>query len=363
MTEIERNRESFEAVFFEAVFFELGATNEPEDSVERDLYIVFNAKATGFRELLATVVLARLIDEKYDPTVALYECHPRPLYEQIIRPVLRERGVPCGQSGPLNVAKAAERLGEQWAAQRRPRPVALAMLRLVEELLRMTQTELLLFAAELGSRFSALALEVVLTRADLAPIDSAAELARVSRELIDSYPLGGATPQLLVGVVLEAEFLAIADAEVEGARDSVSTTNLTSGKVGDVSVKVDDALTRVYEVTVKPFTPQRIDECVQSIDGFYASAPPEDMVVIVLCRPQDVPADCSPTSEPLFLGELIEGGIVFEFVDIYGWLAGKLAELPLTGRRYFFEQVQEFLNGARIPKEVRQFWTESFSNS
>lgn len=355
---VERTRESFEDVFFEA-----NVSYETPPSVEDDLDVVFASRATGFRELLATVVFARLIDGRYDPTVWLYECHPRPLYEQIIRPVLRERGVPCGQSGPLNVAKATEKLNDQWAAQRRPPRVAQAMLRLVEEALTMRSAELRLFARELGYRFEALALEVVLTQAHLPPVDSSAELTRVSRHLIDCHPLGGQTPQLLVGVALEAEFLPIGSATVEGARDSVSTTNLTSGKVGDVAVTIDGGLARVYEVTVKPFTPQRIDECVQSIHGYFADTPPDDMVVIVLCRPEDVPADCSPTSDPLFLGELIQSGIVFEFVNIYGWLAGKLAELPLSGRRYFFEQVQDYLNGSRVPKEVRRSWTDSFSDS
>ncbi|WP_156745298.1 hypothetical protein [Mycobacterium sp. 1165178.9] len=353
---VERSRESFEELFFHA-----NVTYEVPMRVEVDLNVVFASRATGFRELLTTVVFARLIDYQYDPTVELYECHPRPLYEQIIRPVLRERGVPCGQSGPLNVAKAAKSLNEQWAAQRRPPQVAQAMLRLIEEALTMRPAGLGAFARELGVRFDALALEVVLTKAYLPPVDSSAELARVARHLIDRHPLGGATPQLLVGVALEAEFLPIGGACVEGARDSVSTTNLTSGKVGDVAVTIDGALARVYEVTIKPFTPQRIDECVQSIDGYFSHKLPEDMVVIVLCRQGDVPADCKPTSDPLFLGELIRGGIVFEFVNIYGWLAGKLAELPLTGRRYFFEQVQDYLNGSRVPKEVRQSWINSFS--
>jgi hypothetical protein len=352
------------------LFFEGEASGVLPTSAKADLDTVFASRTFGFRELLATVVFAKLIDKDYDPTASpeepndphrgLYSCNPRPLYEAFVRPLLQDRGVPCRQSGPLNIAKATERLNQQWAAQRRPRGDAQAMLRLVELLMGMTDEQLRAFARELGDRFDELALEVVLTQANLAPVDSAAQLSRVSRELIDRYPLGGAIPQLIVGVALEAEYFPVSGANVEGARDSPSTTNLTSGKAGDITVELDGDLVRVYEVTVKPFSAQRIGECLQSIHGFFGGDPAADMVVIVLCRPEDVPEGTAPTAGSLHLGELIQGGVVFDFVNIYEWLACKLVELPLSGRRYFFEEVQNYLNGPNIPTEIREYWTGAF---
>jgi hypothetical protein len=348
---------------FRRAFFEVRALDELSLEAKSDLDIIFASTTLGFRELLATVVFAKLLYDDYDPRTLLYGCKPRALYERYMRPVFRERGVPCGQSGPLNIAKGTERLNQQWAAGRRPAAHAQAMLRLVELVWKMAEKQVLAFARELGARFDALALDVKLTQANLCPIDSAAELSRVTHELINRFPLGGAIPQIVAGLAIEAEFLQISGAHVDGARDSVSTTNLTSGKAGDITVEINGELVRIYEVTVKPFTEQRVDECAQSIHSFFGNDHQAEVVVTVLCRPQDVPVSASPLHGSVHMGELIYGKIVFEFLNLYEWLAAKLVETPLRGRRYFFEQVQSCLNQPKIPTEIRQYWSNAFGDA
>lgn len=352
---IERSAHGFSEMFFEGE-----AVGVLPSVANSDLDKVFASKTRSFREVLAIVVFAMLLEPDYDPTINFYSCHPRPLFEKYIRPVLKDRGVPHGQSGALNIAKAAKGLTQEWATQRRPFEDAQALLRVVDLTLDMSEDELRTLALELGKRFDALALSRALTINELTPVDSSHRLSTVARELIDRYPLGGATPQLLVGVALEAEFRLIADAEIEGARDSVSTTNRTSGKPGDIVVTLAGETIRLYEITVKTFSDQRIDECVHSLVELFQNGLPADMVVIVLCRPQDVLERARRAPGSMHLGELIEGGILFEFIDIYSWLGGKLAELPLDGRRYFFSEVQKYLNNPNIPNDVRLYWASAF---
>jgi hypothetical protein len=353
----EKSCESFRDAFFNA-----DGVDELSLEAKTDLDAVFASTTLGFRELLATVVFAKLLYRDYDPRILLYACKPRGLFEKHMRPVFRERGVPCAQSGPLNIAKGTERLNQQWAAGRRPATHAQAMLRLVDLVWAMAENQVVSFAQDLGARFDALALEVKLTQAELSPVDSAAELSMVARELINRFPLGGAIPQIIAGVAVEAEFLQISGARVDGARDSVSTTNLTSGKAGDITVEIDGELVRIYEVTVKPFTEQRVDECAQSIHSFFADDGAE-VVITVLCRPQDVPASARPVHGSIHMGELVYGTIVFEFLNLFEWLTAKLVETPLSGRRYFFEEVQGWLNQPRTPAKIRQYWSKAFESA
>ena len=127
-----RERDDRAAALLEQLFSEAeaGAPTLPA-SIEADLDHLFAVKAFGFREIMITVVLARLLDPTYTPSTNLYACNPRPLYEGPIRAALGRRGIPRNLSGPLNQAKATQGLDQTWAAQRRPRTGAQATLRLV----------------------------------------------------------------------------------------------------------------------------------------------------------------------------------------------------------------------------------------
>lgn len=341
---------------FEGYFFSDIPDHQEFDDLSGDLDAVFESSSLGFRELLATVVYGKLLDHTYDPSSGLYACNPRSLYEIDMRPVLVARGVPCGQSGPLNIAKATRSLDSQWAAQRRPKAHAEAVLRLVGESMNFEPAKLRVFAAELGRRFSADALAVALSQNDLAPVDSAVRLAAVAKELIERYPLKGESPQRVCGIALETEFRQDALTVVHGVTDSASTTNTTSGKLGDLSVERHGETISIYEVTVKPFSEQRISEALQSIAAHFDGDPPAGLVVQVLCRAQDVPSSCVPSGLGGYLGEHVTAGVVFEFLDIYEWLAIKIASWRLEDRNYFFEQVQAFLNSPRVPIKVRNWW-------
>jgi hypothetical protein len=50
-----------------------------------ELDVLFATTVWGFRELVLTVAIARILDPEYSPSTGLYACHPRALYEGPIR--------------------------------------------------------------------------------------------------------------------------------------------------------------------------------------------------------------------------------------------------------------------------------------
>ena len=73
---------------------------------------IANSTVRGFREIILTICIGRLLEPSYDPTSELYACHPRAIYEGPIRSAIRGERIPHGKSGPLNIAKATQGLTE-----------------------------------------------------------------------------------------------------------------------------------------------------------------------------------------------------------------------------------------------------------
>lgn len=344
-----------------------GTAKEFPHHVNEDLDAVFASSSTSFRELIATIVYGKWLNGSYDPRRDLYACNPRPLYEADdgIRPVFLDRRIPCGQSPALNIAKATPQLNEQWAAQRRPQAHAEATLRIVDWAMQQDEGTLLVFAADLGRRFDRFATQVALTQNNLDPSASARRLIQTTRMLIEKHPDGGTIPQTLCGIAVETEYLHQKEYEVFGARDSASATNRTSKKVGDISVEhVENGLVRIYEVTVKKFSRQRVNEAEQSASIYFGGRIPEGVIVRVLCRASDIPEGAESVEGRVYLAEMESGDILFEFVDIYEWLALKISDFTPEQRKYFFTEVQTFLNkgkNGRIPPEIRQAWAAGFA--
>lgn len=350
-----------EAVVRRLFFSSPDISNFPE--VEFELREVFECSTMGFREMLATIIYARFLDSNYSPRGDLYRCNPRSLYEQGIKPVLDERGIPCGQSGPLNVAKATSSLNEQWAAQRRPEHVAKSLLKVVDWLVGLPDERLQEFAGRVGQLFDQLARTALETQIPMSREDSPVVISSALATLIKTYPLGGTIPQAVCGLALEAEFIFTPGFTVDGARDSVSTTNKTSKKPGDLAVQNGDEFVRIYEVTVKKFNDQRVREAVQSLAAFFGDKGfPLGLSVQVICRPEDVPDVSSSSGNSYFLGELAANGVNFVFFDIFQWTTGKIAEFSKAQRDYFQRELTEFLNGVRIPAAVRASWSESLQS-
>lgn len=357
------NREREKLTVLE-LFFSTESPNPLPSSITSNLNELFSSAVMGFREVLATIVYGKYLDHSYSARKDLYACAPRSIYEREIKPVLDKRGIPCGQSGPLNITKGIPELNEQWVAGRRSKDqvTATALLGIVDWLEQVKEGRLIDLAKEIGRRFDLLAKAVVVTQISHAPTTSAVRLTNACIELLEKHVWGGAIPQAICGISLENTYSNQDSYKVDGARDSVSTTNKTSKKVGDLSVWDDEMLLDTYEVTVKKFDSQRISEAVQSIRAYFApSFVPEHFTVKVLCRAQDAPDEMSKADSDALLGEVQAEEVLFEFISIKEWLALQISAFDVGQRISFFNDVQKYLNGGRVPVEIRRSWSRHFT--
>lgn len=101
----------------------------PDSSEHKLLTELIEVNAKGFRGVVVTALTGLHLDESYDPLNNFYGCNPRSIFEGGIWYALQDNGIPCGKSDPLNVAKNANQLNEDWAQGRRPQTSAMAVVK------------------------------------------------------------------------------------------------------------------------------------------------------------------------------------------------------------------------------------------
>jgi hypothetical protein len=330
--------------------------------IEAALSLVFSSEKRSFREITFTINLARILDLSFKATEDLYACNPRPVYEQGIKPVLDSSGVPCTQSGPLNVTKATKAITDQWAAMKSPREVGLATYHLAEYIDSLDKSGLEALASHMGQLLMEDAVHISTLNVESDPLSDSLVLSQISEKLIIEALDGGNTAQRVIGTLLELhQEMTSGESTVHGAEDSASTTNLTSKKVGDLSVtKKSGALISIYEVTLKAFTEQRIAECSQSLIGNLGDEAGRQSEVIVLCRKQDVPEIASNVKvNSLIHGRLTDKfGIKYNFIDIFEWINIRILELDQQHRSEYFGRIQSYVNRVKTPVKVKSKWAE-----
>jgi hypothetical protein len=325
-------------------------------SIQSDLDKVFSVEQTSFRELLLTIVYSMQYNSKYRSSKNLYQANPRAVYEQGLRPILQEYLIPCSQSGPLNIAKATKALNQTWAAQRRPRTSAQALLRLVKELEK-DETLLDPISAAISYLFLKSAVQVAQTISNSPGITDINKLLSLFNQMIAETADRGNTPQKICSLLLEAS-LEGSRKSLEGGLDSVFTTNATSNKPGDFCVTENNKVLTVYEVTVKKFDQQRISECSQSLLKFQESSNQEINSVRILCRPEDVPQQFRIDNCGGFLGSTDHGKIKYEYYNITAWISIKLADLSIKQRKECFKSFQNYINQPNTRQSVKSLFNQ-----
>ena len=251
---------------------------------------LFISPIWGHREITLTILLARLLDPKFKASEDFYHCNPRAVYEGPIRSLLVKNGIPHKKSGPLNVAKNSQKIDEVWAHNKRGDGMALVVANLVNKIESVPPAKLQAFALAYVQRYLLEAKKVAKLRFKISPTEDPIFLYKLCSDLITNVPDGGAIPQMIVGMLLE-DFHGGhgSKTEVSGHLDSVSTTNTTSKKAGDVMEKFEDSSQRIYEITVKAFTADRMMESYEAIKAFDKENKITE--VFVICRKGDIPED------------------------------------------------------------------------
>jgi len=225
-----------------------------ENSYIHDLLTdLIEVKAKGFRGVVVTALTGVHLNEKYDPLNNFYGCNPRSIFEGGIWYTLQENGIPCGKSDPLNVAKNANQLNEDWAQGRRPQTAAMAVVKFLRLVMESNHKERARLVDYFFFRLWKYSQSIIgYQLADIELLDHSRQT--IGFKLADftlKYPESGILPQYLVSQLLSAMFR-VSKVEVLGGSESVFGTNTTSKKPADIWLEVDGVPTNLYEVTVNP---------------------------------------------------------------------------------------------------------------
>ena len=322
---------------------------------------LFRTTFRGFREILLLITVVKLGDPDYDPSTDFYSCSPRALYPAAIRPVLTELRIPRGLDGPLNVAKASQGINAEWATRRKPRQVAAAVLALLDHLATASPESRHHFAVLLCRRFLAVSAQVAALAVEDPPESNPILLFDLCEDMIRSVPSAGNTPQRIVGYLIDAHLRQTASgATVTGHLDSASTTSTTSKKPGDICEwSPDGKPLRVYEVTVKRFDEQRIEEAASSIAAWCREHGQAIDEVLVLCRSEDVPESIERQERSeLLYGAVEHQGLRFVFADLTEWIAAAILRLSCDARVRFFEALHTYIAEPSTAIKVKERWRQ-----
>ncbi len=330
----------------------------PEFDVNSSVYnlltdlIEVNAK--GFRGVVVTALTGLHLNEDYDPLNNFYGCNPRSIFEGGIWYALQENGVPCGKSDPLNVAKNANQLNEDWAQGRRPQSAAMAVvnfLRLIMGANKSKRARLIDYFFYRLWKYSQ-----SITGFQLAQIESSGYTNQtIGSRLVDftlKYPESGNLPQYLIAQLLIGLFRT-SETEVVGGDESVFGTNTTSKKPADIWLEVEGVPTNLYEVTVKPVSLKRLDD---SLDALHATGHLNHPVTFICRMALDVQGLSLENNSFQYKGKR------FDFVDYKLFCLTVFALLNEEECSAVLKNIAAFVKDKNISMRTKSGWNEFFEN-
>lgn len=316
-----------------------------------DVEAIFDTSIWGHREIVLTIIMARMIYPKFRASADFYACNPRSIFEKPIRKALREFGIPHRKSGPLNVAKNIKKINKDWATDKSGGDIAIRVVNIVNGIEKVSGSELKDFAQAFISRYKQEAQRIKDMEVDLPPQENPLFLSSLCSDLIDNVPDGGATAQMLIGLLMETTKTSrSSNVEVSGYMDSVSTTNTTSKKPGDVIEKLANGVELVYEITTKEFTDDRLLESHESVMDYDR----EIQDVFVICRQQDVPKSLE-VSQSYIMASTQYRELSYYFVDIYLYIQSALLYLAPDARKSFYESLIAYVNKVDTSEKVKVY--------
>ncbi len=308
--------------------------------------------AKGFRGVVLTALVGIHINSEYDPLNDFYGCNPRAIFEEGIWYALTEKGIPCGKSDPLNVAKNISQLNEAWAKGKRPEAAALAAVQFLRMVMgskgkqKVTLIDyfffrLLRYTQQLNQQV------VVTTNTDG---ESTRQIAGKLATFCVEYPEAGNVPQFVIAKLL-ASLYAGSAITVHGGDESVFGTNTTSKKPADIWTSQSGEILNLYEVTVKKINLKRLDDCIDALQGLGSL----DNPVTFICR---IPED---TTELALDGNTRQyKGKTFDFIDIMEFIFVISTLLTPAQMLSFLEELQAFVTDINISTKTKQGWNSIF---
>lgn len=324
----------------------------PGSLVYNVLTDLIEVNAKGFRGVVTTALTGMHLDESYDPLTNFYGCNPRSIFEEGIWYALQENGIPCGKSDPLNVAKNANQLNEDWAQGRRPQTAAIAVvkfLRLVMASNKAKRARLIdYFFYRLWNHAQSIT-DYRLTEVQASNVSK----QTIGSRLVDftlKYPESGNLPQFLVAQLLSGIFR-VSEIEVVGGEESVFGTNTTSKKPADIWLEADGLQTNLYEVTVKPVSKKRLDD---SLDALQSTGHLNHSVTFICRMALDV------QELDVVNGSCQYKGKRFDFIDYRSFCLSLCALLSDNDFSIVVTNVTAFVQDKNVSMRTKSGWNEFF---
>ncbi len=315
---------------------------------------LFQTSIWGHREIVLTIILARLFEPKFKASHNFYACNPRSLFEKPIRKALREYGIPHRKSGPLNVAKNTKKINRDWAADKHGGEIAMIVVELVKLIEKVSKSDLKNFFAAYVRRYRQEAKKVKELRVNLPPEENPIIISKLCVDLINNVPDGGATAQIIVGLLMETYAKDRGSkVEISGHKDSVSTTNTTSKKAGDIIEKINAGAELIYEITTKLFSDDRLIESYEAVMVYNNSI----KTVFVICRPKDVPETLSHEGYGSFiLAHTQYKELAYFFIDIYEYLQSMILFMSPNAKKAFYKKLISYVNDLNTSEKVKKYF-------
>ena len=321
---------------------------------------LFSTSIWGHREIVLTIIMARLMNPKFKASEDFYACNPRSVFEHPIRKAFREFGIPHRKSGPLNVAKNSKKINEDWATDKHGGDVAMNVVRIIEKIETVPRKQFEKFAASYAARYRQEAKRVKEMEVKLPVQENPVYIAKLCTDLLNSVPDGGATPQIIVGLLMETMTKdRKANVEITGHRDSVSTTNTTSKKPGDIIEKINGNSQLIYEVTTKVFSDDRLIESHESVMNYDKTM--KD--VLVICRPQDVPESLTEKRTSYVMATTQYKELAYYFINIYDYIESTVIFLTPAGRKAFYQELIQYVNTTNTSEKVKRYFKQWHSEN
>lgn len=318
--------------------------------------------AKGFRGIVLTAIVGKYLNNSYDFLNKFYDCSPRAIFENGIFLALRDLKIPCGKSDPLNVAKNTNVLNMDWAEGKRPQRAAEAVVNYLHLLdSNFSQKDNYSFLVnffmfrlkELADIYVSSVVTVVTT-----DTESQQELAIKLWSFVSQAVEGGTIPQFFIGTLLEAIYLYDQNTIVSGTKESVSGTNTTSQKPGDLVINKNGIISNIFEVTLKVVDTKRLSDSydVLAEQGYL------DIPITFLCR---IPQDTASLSEITYSPKMVSGftkeqNHLFNFVDIESFICSQIAVLNKAQITYLLANLTEFISEYDRPLKTREIWNAHF---
>jgi len=321
---------------------------------------LFTTSIWGHREIVLTIIMARYLNPKFKASEDFYVCSPRSIFEHPIRKALREFAIPHRKSGPLNVAKNSKKINKDWATDKHGGDIAMNVVKIVKKIETVSRKQFEKFATAYVARYKQEAKRIKEMAVDLPAQENPVYITKLCVEMVDTVPDGGATPQIVIGLLMEAMTKdRKAHVEISGHRDSVSTTNTTSKKPGDIIEKINGDSQLIYEVTTKMFTDDRLIESYESVMDYDKKL--KDVVVI--CRPQDVPESLTDKKASYVMVTTQFKELAYYFVNIYDYIESTLMFLTPEGRKNFYGEMTTHVNETNTSEKVKRFYKQWHSEN